>query len=91
LNSKTSLDIEFVREQFPGLQKGWALFDNAGGTQILSRSVERMNEFLFNMNVQIGGSYALSQDAAVAFQRGREAMMQLVNAPRSRCRTLPAV
>jgi cysteine desulfurase family protein (TIGR01976 family) len=82
LNNKTSLDIDFVREQFPGLHKGWTLFDNAGGTQILSRSVERMNEFLFNMNVQIGGSYALSQDAAVAFQRGREAMMQFVNANR---------
>jgi cysteine desulfurase family protein (TIGR01976 family) len=77
-----SLDIDFVREQFPGLQKGWALFDNAGGTQILSRSVERINEFLFNMNVQTGGSYSLSQDAAAALQRGREAMMQFVNANR---------
>lgn len=82
MNNQTSLDIDFVRDQFPGLQNGWALFDNAGGTQILSRSVERLNEFLFNKNVQIGGSYAISQDAAAAFQQGREAMMQLVNANR---------
>ncbi len=77
-----ALDIDFVREQFPGLQQGWVLFDNAGGTQILSRSVERMNEFLFNMNVQTGGSYELSLKAAAAMQAGREAMMQFVNAAR---------
>jgi cysteine desulfurase family protein (TIGR01976 family) len=82
LNKNSSFDIDFVRAQFPGLQKGWTLFDNAGGTQILSRSVERMNEFLFNMNVQTGGSYELSQKAAAALQSGREAMMQLVNAAR---------
>ena len=76
------LDIDFVRAQFPGLQQGWALFDNAGGTQILSRSVERMNEFLYNMNVQIGGSYDLSQNAAAGLRAGREAMMQFVNAAR---------
>lgn len=82
MNKNTELDINFVREQFPGLKKGWALFDNAGGTQILSRSVERMNDFLFNMNVQTGGSYDLSLKAAAAMHAGREAMMHLVNASR---------
>lgn len=82
MSKNPKLDIDFVRDQFPGLQQGWALFDNAGGTQILSRSVERMNEFLFNMNVQIGGSYELSVKAAAAMQAGREAMMQFVNAER---------
>ena len=27
--------------------------DNAGGTQIVKGAVERMNDFLFNKNVQI--------------------------------------
>ncbi|MGI9205015.1 MAG: cysteine desulfurase-like protein [Woeseiaceae bacterium] len=76
------LDIDFVRAQFPGLKQGWALFDNAGGTQILSRSVERMNEFLFQTNVQTGGSYELSLKAAASMQAGREAMMRFVNAQR---------
>lgn len=82
MSKNPALDIDFVREQFPGLQQGWTLFDNAGGTQILSRSVERMNEFLFKMNVQTGGSYELSLKAAAAMHEGREAMMHFVNAAR---------
>jgi len=58
------------------------LFDNAGGTQILSRVVDYLNEFLFKMNVQTGGSYDLSLKAAAAMMSGREAMMQLINASR---------
>lgn len=82
MTDKPDLDMDFVRSQFPGLENGWTFFDNAGGTQILTRSVERMNDFLFNMNVQIGGSYEISQRAAAALQSGREAMQCLVNAQR---------
>ncbi len=82
MGTDKTLDIDFVRQQFPGLKNGWAFFDNAGGTQILSKAVDRMNDFLFNMNVQIGGSYEISQKAAAALLCGREAMMQFVNARR---------
>ncbi len=78
----SDLDLDYARSQFPGLKNGWAFFDNAGGTQILSGVVERMNDFLFNMNVQIGGSYDISLRAAAALREGREAMMQFVNAAR---------
>ncbi|MDH4254697.1 MAG: cysteine desulfurase-like protein [Gammaproteobacteria bacterium] len=80
--SAPRLDIDFVRTQFSGLAQGWVLFDNAGGTQVLARVVERMNDFLFHRNVQIGGSYELSQRAAAALFDGRRAMMRLVNARR---------
>ena len=82
MSTEKKLDIDFVRQQFPGLKNDWAFFDNAGGTQILSSAVERMNDFLFNMNVQLGGSYEVSRKAAGAFRSGREAMMQFVNASR---------
>ncbi len=82
LEEEARLDIEFVRRQFPGLENGWTFFDNAGGTQILKRAVDRMNDFLFNTNVQTGGSYDLSLRAAAALQAGREAMMRFVNADR---------
>ena len=45
------LDIDFVRSQFPGLSHGWTFFDNAGGSQILKRAVERINTFLYDKNV----------------------------------------
>ena len=33
-----SLDLDFVRSQFPALAGDWAYFDNAGGTQVLATS-----------------------------------------------------
>lgn len=76
------LDIDYARSQFPGLQNEWTFFDNAGGSQILKPAVDRMNSFLFEKNVQIGGSYATSQSAAQALHDARVAAMQLVNAAR---------
>lgn len=82
MSNKAELNLDQVRSEFPGLANGWAFFDNAGGTQILTRVVERMSDFLFNTNVQTGGSYEISLKAAAALQAGREAMMCLVNARR---------
>lgn len=77
-----ALDLDYVRSQFPGLANGWTFFDNAGGSQILKGAVERINTFLFDKNVQIGGSYAVSQAAAEALYEARTAAMHLVNARR---------
>lgn len=77
-----ALDLDYVRSQFPGLANGWTFFDNAGGSQILKGAVERINTFLFDKNVQIGGSYAVSQAAAEALYEARTAAMNLVNARR---------
>ncbi|WP_435269733.1 cysteine desulfurase-like protein [Shinella sp. BE166] len=80
--AKAALDLDFVRSQFPGLSHGWTFFDNAGGSQILKRAVERINTFLYDKNVQIGGSYEVSQAAAKALYEARTAAMHLVNASR---------
>lgn len=77
-----ALDLDYVRSQFPGLANGWTFFDNAGGSQILKGAVERINTFLYDKNVQIGGSYAVSQAAAEALYEARTAAMHLVNARR---------
>jgi cysteine desulfurase family protein (TIGR01976 family) len=80
--STKALDLDFVRSQFPGLNHGWAFFDNAGGSQILKGVVERINTFLFEKNVQIGGTYEVSQAAAAALYEARTAAMHLVHAGR---------
>jgi cysteine desulfurase family protein (TIGR01976 family) len=82
MNTNSPLDLDYVRSQFPGLARGWTLFDNAGGSQILKGAVERINTFLIEKNVQIGGSYAVSQAAAAALYESRTAAMHLVNASR---------
>jgi cysteine desulfurase family protein (TIGR01976 family) len=77
-----SLDDTFVHSNFPGLSCDWVLMDNAGGSQIVKGAVERITEFLLERNVQIGGSYAVSQAAADALAQGRVAAQTLVNAAR---------
>ena len=76
------LDLAFVNEQFPALNRDWVFFDNAGGSQSVRSAVERITEFLFERNVQIGGSYAVSRSAAEALLAGREAGRLLMNAGR---------
>ncbi|MEV8467942.1 cysteine desulfurase-like protein [Fluviibacterium sp. DFM31] len=81
-DTQRPLDMEFVHSQFPGLRDDWVFFDNAGGSQTVQGAVDRITEFLFERNVQIGGSYAVSQAAAEALMKGREAGQTLVNAAR---------
>ncbi|MBU0862034.1 MAG: aminotransferase class V-fold PLP-dependent enzyme, partial [Alphaproteobacteria bacterium] len=72
----------FVQSQFPGLASKWVFFDNAGGSQIVGGVVDKISEFLIHRNVQIGGSYAVSQAAAEGLMLGRVAAQTLVNAAR---------
>ncbi len=82
MTTSSPLDLDYVRSQFPGLSRGWTYFDNAGGSQIVKGALERINTFLIEKNVQIGGSYAVSQAAAAALYEARTAAMHLVNAAR---------
>ncbi|MFZ4640248.1 MAG: cysteine desulfurase-like protein [Nodosilinea sp.] len=75
-----SLDLDYVRQQFPALTQGWTFFDNAGGSQVLRGVVDRISEFLYGSNVQLGASYALSQLAAERVAAGAQAMATLINA-----------
>ncbi len=82
MTTPSPLNLDYVRSQFPGLSRGWTFFDNAGGSQILKGALERINTFLIEKNVQIGGSYEVSQAAAAALYEARTAAMHLVNATR---------
>ena len=77
-----TLDMDYVQSQFPALANGWTFFDNAGGSQILTKALDRINSFLLDRNVQIGGSYEVSQKAAEALMDARKAAAQWVNASR---------
>ena len=57
MTNPSPLNLDYVRSQFPGLSRGWTFFDNAGGSQILKGALDRINTFLVEKNVQIGGSY----------------------------------
>ncbi|MEM7305274.1 MAG: cysteine desulfurase-like protein [Planctomycetota bacterium] len=74
------LDFAQVRAQFPGLQTDWTLFDNAGGSVPCRQVVDRVHEYLTQRCVQLGGSYALSDEATRAVEDGRAAVAQLIHA-----------
>jgi selenocysteine lyase/cysteine desulfurase len=75
-----TLDLDFVRQQFPSLAGDWVFFDNAGGSQILKPVVDRITAFLYESNVQLGASYAVSQLATERVAAGAKAMATLINA-----------
>ena len=75
-----TLQLDFVREQFPALSGDWTFFDNAGGSQTLKRVVDRISEFLLTSNVQLGASYGVSQLAGERLAKATQAMATLIHA-----------
>ncbi len=77
---QTSLQLDFVRQQFPSLTGDWTFFDNAGGSQTLKQVVDRISEYLLTSDVQLGASYAVSQLAGDRVAKAALAMATLINA-----------
>lgn len=75
-----TLQVDYVRQQFPALAGDWVFLDNAGGSQTLKQVVDRINEYLLTSDVQLGASYAVSQLAGERVLRAREAVATLINA-----------
>src|SRR5512135_1360223 len=73
------LDLDATRARFPALHDDWIHCDNAGGSQILGSAVERIVEFLTQSNVQLGGSYALSQLAGERVAAGHAALARWIH------------
>lgn len=76
------LDLEFVAAQFPALSTGQVFLDNAGGSQVAQQVVDRLTEYAFSANVQLGATYAASAKGAEMVHRGRRALATLMNATR---------
>ena len=74
------LDLDFVRSRFSGLATSWALFDNAGGSQVLDACVERVAEHARSAFVQLGASYELSRLAVRRIDEATAALGVLAGA-----------
>jgi cysteine desulfurase family protein (TIGR01976 family) len=77
-----SLDLAYVRSQFPALADGFAYFDNAGGSLVLRGVAERIADYLLTTSVQTGASYEHSRRASERLLASRTAIARLVNAAR---------
>ena len=75
-----TLDLDFVRHQFPALSSEWAYMDNAGGSAVLSRVAARISDYLLTTHVQTGASYGPSQEATRRVGEVRKAFATFMNA-----------
>jgi len=75
-----TLNIDHIRAEFPALANGFVYLDNAGGSQVLRRVADRVRDYLLTSSVQLGASYAQSQDAGSRVLAARKSVAELINA-----------
>lgn len=77
-------DIDYVREQFPGLSKtvnGYsaAFLDGPGGTQVPKRVVDKISDYLYLRNANAHGVYKTSLETTELFDEAREVFADFFN------------
>ncbi len=72
----TSLDLEFVRAQFPAFAasalRGWRFFENAGGSYACRHTIDSLQRYYTETKVQPYGFYPASAAAGEAMDRSRQ-------------------
>ncbi|SKB49748.1 cysteine desulfurase family protein, VC1184 subfamily [Salegentibacter holothuriorum] len=74
------MDIEYVRKQFPALEREFTFMDNAGGSQTLKKVAERISGYLLHHNVQLGASYKVSREAGEKLNYATKQVCKYINA-----------
>ncbi len=72
--------MQFIRSQFPALSGEWTYFDNAGGTQVAQQVGERIQDYLYHTNVQLGATYEISGMAAERISESQKTWAEVINA-----------
>ena len=69
-----SLDIDFVRSQFPAfkdpINEKWSFFENAGGSYVPQKVIHRLNNFMIGTKVQPYASFDMSKIAGEEMDKG---------------------
>jgi cysteine desulfurase family protein (TIGR01976 family) len=74
------LDLNYIRDQFPGLKTDWILMDNAGGSQVCRPVAYRIQDFLLHTNAQLGATYYTSDIATKRVAEGQKVLAGYINA-----------
>jgi selenocysteine lyase/cysteine desulfurase len=74
------LNLDHIRAEFPALQGDCVYLDNAGGSLVLRRVADRVRDYLLTSSVQLGASYAASQDAGSRVLAARRSVAELIHA-----------
>lgn len=77
------MDIDFVRKQFPALNRDFTFMDNAGGSQVLGKVIDRITGYLVHHNVQLGASYKISAEAGKKLKYATSRIAEFINASKT--------
>ncbi len=79
----TTLDVDFVRSQFPAFDEpsldGWAFFENAGGSYTCRQVIDRLTRFYTETKVQPYGPYPAAIQAGEAMDESYRAFADWLN------------
>ncbi len=79
----TTLDLDFVRSQFPAFSepslKGWAFFENAGGSYACGPVIDRLNRYYRQTKVQPYGNYPASIQAGAEMDEAHRRLAAYLN------------
>lgn len=84
LSSKDIFPIEWVRNQFPALQRTYnnnpvAFFDGPGGSQVIKSSIEAMVKYMSNGGANLHGQFPTSIETEQTIKEAREALADLLD------------
>jgi len=74
------LNIPQIRAQFPALNRDAIFLDNPAGTQVAQQVIDRMNQYLVEMNANVHGAFATSHDSDAMIADARAAAADFLGA-----------
>ncbi|MDH3323950.1 MAG: nitrogen fixation protein NifS, partial [Flavobacteriaceae bacterium] len=81
------LDLKFIRTQFPAFSepslKGWAFFENAGGSYPCIQTINRLTDFYMKNKVQVNYPYPASMKAGDLMEASYKRMADYMNVDES--------
>ena len=79
-----TLDIDFVRSQFPAfsdpLSSKWSFFENAGGSYVPIDVITQLNNFMTSTKVQPYANYDISKIAGEKMDKATSLFAEMINA-----------
>jgi len=79
-NNVPTLDIDFVRAQFPAACWQWAFFENAGGSYVPNTVIERLTDYMRETQVQPGPNFPVAAKAQARMDDGHARMAAMIGA-----------
>ena len=87
ISDNISLDINYVRSQFPAFKdplcKNWSFFENAGGSYVPNQVINRLNKFMISTKVQPYAKFPMSKIAGEEMDKATNFFSKLINAKKN--------